>query len=156
MKNKYFVHQLADVKSSNIGLQTKIWQFSIILEGATIGNNCNINCHCFVENDVIIGNNVTVKSGVYLWDGLRLGDNVFIGPNVTFVNDKYPRSKKFPQKYLKTVVENGVSIGAGATILGGVKLGSGSMIGAGSLVTKEVPPGQLWHGNPAKFVRAIN
>lgn len=85
-----FIHPLSDVQSQNIGDETRIWQFSVILNGAQIGSNCNICAHTLIENDVIIGNNVTIKSGVYLWDGLRIGDNVFIGPCVTFANDKYP------------------------------------------------------------------
>ena len=71
----------------NIVVDTYVWQYSIILKGAHIGSNCNINCHVFIENDVIIGNNVTIKSGVQIWDGLRIEDNVFVGPNVTFTND---------------------------------------------------------------------
>ena len=100
MKDK-FIHPLADVKTIKIGEGTYIWQFAVVLDRAEIGKNCNINCHCFIENDVIIGDNVTVKSGVYLWDGLRIGDNVFIGPNATFINDKNPRSKKYPDKLYK-------------------------------------------------------
>ncbi len=155
MSNSYFVHQLAEVRTSQIGEESQIWQFSVILEGAQIGKNCNINCHCFIENDVIIGDNCTVKSGVYLWDGIRIGNNVFIGPNVSFINDKYPHSKKYPEKFLSTFIEDNVSIGAGAIISGGIKLGAGCMVGAGSLVTKEIPPKTLWYGNPARFIRNI-
>jgi acetyltransferase-like isoleucine patch superfamily enzyme len=154
-KNEYFIHSLADVQTEDIGVDTKIWQFSIVLKNAKIGNNCNINSHTFIENDVIIGDNVTVKCGVYLWDGLIIEDNVFIGPNVTFTNDKYPRSKQYPQEFQKTVLRKGVSIGANATILGGVIIGEKSMIGAGSVVTKNIPDGELWVGNPAKFIRKI-
>lgn len=154
MKDKY-IHPLSDVKSTKIGEGTYIWQFSVVLDQAQIGKNCNINCHCFIENDVILGDNVTVKSGVYLWDGLRIGDNVFIGPNATFINDKVPRSKKYPEKFLITVIEDGASIGAGSIIMGGIKIGTNSMIGAGSLVTKNVPANQLWYGNPAKFIKEL-
>ncbi|MEI6682102.1 MAG: acyltransferase [Bacteroidota bacterium] len=150
-----FIHPLADVQSKNIGETTKIWQFAVILEQATIGKNCNINCHTFIENDVIIGDNVTVKCGVYLWDGLRIEDDVFIGPNVTFTNDKYPRSKNHPAEYQTTVIQAGASIGANATILGHVVIGANSMIGAGSVVTKDVSSGELWLGSPAKFIRKI-
>src|SRR5215216_7366035 len=94
---KMQIHPLSDVQSEHIGKNTKIWQYAIILKGATIGENCNINCHTFIESDVVLGNNVTVKSGVYLWDGLRVEDNVFIGPNATFINDLYPRSKHYPE-----------------------------------------------------------
>lgn len=107
-----YIHPLADVKSKNIGKNTKIWQFCIVFENAVIGENCNICAHVLIENDVVIGDNVTVKSGVQLWDGIRIEDNVFIGPNVTFTNDLYPRSKKYPEKFLQTVVKKGASIGA--------------------------------------------
>lgn len=150
------IHATADVQCENIGTGTVIWQYAIILEQAKIGENCNINCHTFIENDVVIGNHVTVKSGVYLWDGIQIHDHVFIGPNVTFTNDKYPRSKQYPSVFQKTILEKGVSIGAGSIILGGVTIGENSMIGAGSLVTKSVPSGELWMGSPAKFIRKIN
>ena len=153
--NDKFIHPLSDVKSTKIGDGSYIWQFTVVLANAEIGNNCNINCHCFIENDVIIGDNVTVKSGVYLWDGLRISNNVFIGPNATFINDKNPRSKKYPDKFMETVIENGASIGAGSIIMGGIKIGVNSMIGAGSLVTKNVPANQLWYGNPAKFIKEL-
>jgi acetyltransferase-like isoleucine patch superfamily enzyme len=154
-KKEFFIHSLADFHTKDIGAETKIWQFSIVLKNAIIGKNCNINSHTFIENDVIIGDNVTVKCGVYLWDGLRIEDNVFIGPNVTFTNDKYPRSKQYPQEFQSTVIKKGASIGANVTILGGVIIGEKSMIGAGSVVTKNIPDGELWVGNPAKFVRKI-
>ena len=148
---KPFIHHLADVQSPNIGPNTSVWQFSIILKNAIIGSNCNINSHTFIENDVIVGNNVTIKCGVYLWDGLRVEDNVFIGPNVTFVNDKHPRSKQYPEIFLKTTIKKGASIGANATILGGIIIGENALIGAGSVVTKDVPDNEIWIGNPARF-----
>lgn len=144
------IHPSADVQSPHIGAGTVVWQFSIILAGARIGENCNINCHCFIENDVVIGNRVTLKSGVYLWDGLELEDDVFIGPNATFVNDLYPRSKQYPERFARTLIRKGASIGAGATILGGIEIGEGALIGAGSVVTKNVPPHTKWFGNPAR------
>jgi UDP-2-acetamido-3-amino-2,3-dideoxy-glucuronate N-acetyltransferase len=154
-KPELFIHSLADVQANDIGNTTKIWQFSIILENAKVGENCNISSHTFIENDVVIGDNVTVKCGVYLWDGLRIEDNVFIGPNTTFTNDKYPRSKEYPSKFQTTILKKGASIGANATILGGVCIGEKSMIGAGSVVTKNIPDGELWLGNPARFIRKI-
>ncbi len=144
-----FIHSLADVQSHNIGEETTIWQFTIVLENAAIGSNCNINAHCFIENDVIIGDRVTIKCGVYVWDGITLENDVFIGPNVTFTNDKYPKSKVYPKEFLKTVVKSGASIGAGSTILCGLTIGENAIIGAGSVVTKNVPPGEVWYGNPA-------
>lgn len=145
------IHPLSDVKSRNIGKDTRIWQYAIVLEGAVIGDHCNINCHTFIENKVVIGNNVTVKAGVYLWDGIEIHDNVFIGPNVTFTNDKYPRSKKHPENFQSTVIGRNASIGAASIILGTVKIGAFAMIAAGSLVTKDVPDHALVMGCPAKI-----
>lgn len=144
------IHSTAEVQTDAIGSGTQVWQYSIILKGAQIGKNCNINSHCFVENDVVIGDNVTIKCNVQLWDGIRVEDDVFIGPNVTFTNDKYPRSKQYPTAFEKTIVQKGASIGANATILCGVTIGRNAMIGAGSVVTKNVPDGELWFGNPAR------
>jgi UDP-2-acetamido-3-amino-2,3-dideoxy-glucuronate N-acetyltransferase len=149
------IHPSADVQSKNIGSDTKIWQNVVVLPDAVIGENCNINAHCLIENDVEIGNNVTVKCGVYLWDGIKVGNNVFIGPNVTFTNDKYPRSKEYPEEFQKTIIEDGASIGAGSIILGGITIGKNALIGAGSVVTKNVPANQLWFGNPARFQKII-
>lgn len=147
------IHGLSDVQTEHIGHNTTIWQFCVVLKGARIGDNCNICSHCFIENDVVIGNSVTVKCGVQLWDGITVEDKVFIGPNVTFTNDKNPRSKVYPDTFLKTVVKSGASIGANATILPGIIIGEGAMIGAGSVVTKDVPAYTIVAGNPAKIIR---
>jgi acetyltransferase-like isoleucine patch superfamily enzyme len=96
-----------------------------------------------------------VKCGVQLWDGVNVEDNVFIGPNVTFTNDKYPRSKQYPEEFQKTIIRKGASIGANSTILSGIEIGENAMIGAGSVVTKNVQANTLWYGNPAKFERYI-
>jgi len=149
------IHPTAEVQTQKIGEGTSVWQYCVILPGARIGKNCNINCYVFIENDVVLGDNVTIKSGVQLWDGVRLGDNVFVGPNVTFTNDKLPRSKRHPDSFLKTVVRIGASIGANATLVAGTTIGQYAMIGAGSVVTKSVPDYTLWYGNPAVFKRYI-
>jgi UDP-2-acetamido-3-amino-2,3-dideoxy-glucuronate N-acetyltransferase len=144
------IHSYSDVQTNAIGNETVIWQYVVILPGAVIGNNCNINCHVFIENDVVLGDYVTIKSGVQLWDGLRIGNQVFIGPNVSFVNDKYPRSKIYPGHFQKTTIDDGASIGAGSVILGGINIGKGAMIGAGSVITRNIPPCTVWYGNPAR------
>ena len=150
------IHPLADVQSDQIGEGTIVWQFAIILPKAIIGKNCNINCHTFIENDVVIGDRVTIKSGVYIWDGLRIEDDVFIGPNATFVNDKYPRSKKYADKFQETKIGKSASIGANATILGGISIGEFAMIGAGSVVTKNIEPYTLVYGNPARIIGKVD
>jgi len=146
------ISKFADVQSEMIGSGTSIWQFSVILPGAVIGQNCNICANVFIENDVVIGNNVTIKNGVQLWDGLVVGDDVFIGPNVAFTNDMFPRSKAYPEKFLHTLIKNGASIGANSTVLPGLIIGEGSMVGAGSVVIKSVPPNAIVVGNPARIV----
>ena len=138
-----------------IGEGSEVWQFCVIVKQAKIGANCNINCHVFIENDVLIGNNVTIKPGVQLWDGIVIEDGVFIGPNATFTNDLKPRSKQYPENFLKTIVKKGASIGANATILPGITIGENAMIGAGSVIVKDVPPNTVWVGNPAKQIKKL-
>lgn len=155
----YFKHNNAIVESENIGDSTKIWAFSQILPGAIIGNDCNINSHVFIENDVTIGDKVTIKSGVQIWDGIRIETDVFIGPNATFTNDKFPQSKQYPDAFSKTIIREGASIGANATILAGVTIGKNAMVGAGAVVTKNVPANAIVVGNPARitgYVSSVN
>jgi acetyltransferase-like isoleucine patch superfamily enzyme/dTDP-4-dehydrorhamnose 3,5-epimerase-like enzyme len=148
-----FIHEKALVEpGAQIGSGSKVWSFAHILPGARIGSDCNICDQVFIENDVIIGDRVTVKSGVQLWDGVRLEDDVFVGPNATFTNDKFPRSKVYPDRFAETTVKHGASIGANATILPGLTIGAGAMVGAGAVVTRDVPPKAIVSGNPARIV----
>lgn len=149
------IHPLTDCKCKNIPESTNIWQFCVIFPNAQIGENCNICSHCLIENDVKIGNNCTIKCGVQLWDGIELEDNVFIGPNTTFTNDMYPMSKNPNWTLLRTKICEGASIGAGSTILPGITIGKKAIIGAGFVVTKSIPAGEIWIGNPARFLRKI-
>lgn len=154
--NNVMIHDSADVQALKIGSGTKIWQCVTILSGAQIGSDVNICAHCFIEDDVVIGDRVTIKSGVYLWNGIRLADDVFIGPNVTFTNDKYPRSKKYPEKFAITVVESGASIGGGAVLLPGITIGKSAMVGAGAVVTRSVPPYAIVSGSPARIIDYVD
>jgi acetyltransferase-like isoleucine patch superfamily enzyme len=149
MSTDTFIHPLADVQTDKIGHGTRIWQFVVVLPGASIGADVNICSHCFIENDVIIGDRVTIKIGVQLWDGLRVADDVFVGPNVTFTNDRYPKSRNKDADLQGTVIEKGAVIGAGAVICPGLTVGAGSMVAAGATVVHDVPAGVTVYGNPA-------
>jgi UDP-2-acetamido-3-amino-2,3-dideoxy-glucuronate N-acetyltransferase len=152
----YFVHSHALCESSTVGSGTRVWAFAHILPRAKIGKNCNICDGVFIENDVMVGDGVTIKCGVQLWDGIEIENDVFIGPNVTFTNDKFPRSKIYPEQFARTVIRKGASIGANATILPGIKVDVNAMIGAGAVVTRSVPPNAIVVGNPAKIVGYVN
>jgi len=151
-----FVHPQAICESSRVGAGTRIWAFAHVLPGASVGADCNICDHVFIENDVVIGDRVTIKSGVQLWDGLRVADGVFIGPNATFSNDKYPRSKQHERPLAQTFLGPGASIGAGAVILPGLKIGPDAMIGAGAVVTGDVPAKAIVSGNPARITGYVD
>ena len=150
------IHRFADCMNQNVPKSTKIWQFCVVFPNCKIGENCNICSHCLIENEVVIGNNVTVKCGVQIWDGITLEDNVMIGSNVTFTNDMYPRSKNKDWALLKTRVCKGATIGAGCVILPGITIGEGAFVAAGSVVTKDIPAGELWLGHPARFFRKVD
>lgn len=153
--NTMTIHPSSDVQSKKIGERTTVWQFVVILPGAEIGRDCNICSHVFIENEVVVGDRCTVKCGVQLWDGVTLEDDVFVGPNVTFTNDRFPRSKVWPEESPKTLVKKGASIGANATILPGIVIGEKAVVGAGSVVVKDVPAGAVVAGNPAGILRTI-
>ena len=145
------IHKQAVVEDgARIGVRTRVWAFAHILGGAVLGEDCNVCDGVFIENDVVIGNRVTIKNGVQVWDGITLEDDVFIGPNATFTNDKLPRSKQ-SFSLARTIVRQGASVGANATILPGVTIGRNAMVGAGSVVTSNVPPNAIVAGNPARI-----
>lgn len=147
-----FIHPNALVDAGAvIGAKTRVWAFAHLGAGVLIGDDCNICDQTFIESGVVLGDRVTVKCGVYLWDGVTVEDDVFIGPAVAFSNDLRPRSKRYPNHYLKTHLKRGCSIGANATLLP-VTVGQYAMIGAGAIVTQNVPDFALMVGQPARQV----
>jgi len=156
----YFVHTSSYVDDNvKIGEQTKIWHFSHIQTGSTIGRNCSIGQNVNIGNNVQIGNNVKIQNNVSVYEGVELEDYVFCGPSMVFTNIKLPRSE-FPQSggtyYLKTLVKKSASIGANATIVCGVTIGEYALIGSGTVVTKDVPSYALVIGNPGKIVGKVD
>lgn len=148
----HFVHPQGICESEDVGQGTRVWAFAHVLPGARLGADCNVCDHVFIENDVVIGDRVTIKCGVQLWDGMRVGNDVFIGPNATFANDRFPRSRAYPEAFLPTEIADNASIGAGAVVLPGLKIGRNAMVGAGAVVTRDVPPNAIVVGNPARIV----
>lgn len=148
------VDRSARINTFNIGAGTRIWAFVNISNNVSIGTDCNICDHCFLESGSRVGDRVTIKTCVSIWNGISIEDDVFIGPGVVFCNDMYPRSRYFKRAEL-TILQKGCSIGAGSVILPSLTIGAGAMVGAGSVVTKSVPPNTLVVGNPAKIIRRI-
>ncbi|HEX8517421.1 MAG TPA: acyltransferase [Bacteroidia bacterium] len=148
----FFSHETAIIdEGCKIGKGTKIWHFSHIMPGCTLGENCNIGQNVVISPEVILGRNVKVQNNVSIYTGVTCEDDVFLGPSMVFTNVINPRSAvNRKNEYSKTHVGKGASIGANATIVCGHDIGEFAFIGAGAVVTKNVPPYSLWVGNPAK------
>ena len=152
MEKPYFAHETAVIdEGAEIGEGTKIWHFSHIMPGCKVGKNCNIGQNVVISPEVVLGDNVKVQNNVSIYTGVICEDNVFLGPSMVFTNVINPRSSVNRRgQYLKTLVKEGASIGANATIVCGHDIGRFAFIGAGAVVTKEVLDYALVVGNPAK------
>ncbi|MBS1617689.1 MAG: N-acetyltransferase [Bacteroidetes bacterium] len=150
--NNYYAHETAIIdEGCTIGEGTKIWHFSHIMPGCTLGRGCNIGQNVVVSPDVVLGNNVKVQNNVSIYTGVTCEDDVFLGPSCVFTNVTNPRSGVNRRgQYAKTHVGKGASIGANATIVCGHDIGQYAFIGAGAVVTKTVPAYALLVGNPAR------
>jgi len=148
----YFVHETAIVDDGcKIGKGTKIWHFTHIMTGARIGENCNFGQNVVISPEVVLGNNVKVQNNVSIYTGVTCEDDVFVGPSAVFTNVINPRSAiNRKNQFAKTIVHQGASIGANATIVCGNNIGRYAFIGAGAVVTKDVPDYALVVGNPAR------
>ncbi len=155
MVNKnYFSHETAVIDDNcKIGEGTKIWHFSHIMPNAIIGNNCNIGQNVVVSPEVVLGNNVKVQNNVSIYTGVTCDDDVFLGPSMVFTNVINPRSAvNRKNKYAKTHVGKGATIGANATIVCGNNIGKFAFIGAGAVVIQNIANYALVVGNPAKQI----
>lgn len=151
----YFVHESSYIDENvTIGEGTKIWHFCHIQSGAVIGKNCTLGQNVNVSNNVIIGNHVKIQNNVSIYEGVEIEDYVFCGPSMVFTNDLTPRSRypKGPAGYKRTLVREGATIGANATIVCGHTIGKNAMIAAGAVVTKDVPDHALMAGVPARQI----
>jgi len=149
-----FIHDKALCETDDVGARTRVWAFAHLMKGSSVGTDCNVCDHAFVESGGKIGNRVTIKNNVLVWDGVIVEDEVFLGPNAVFTNDMNPRAafKKAPEEFLKTHVRQGASIGANATIVCGVEIGKQAFVGAGSVVIRDVPAHAMMVGNPARQI----
>jgi UDP-2-acetamido-3-amino-2,3-dideoxy-glucuronate N-acetyltransferase len=150
----FFAHPTAVIdEGAAIGEGVKIWHFSHLMKECRIGENCNIGQNVFIGSGVVLGKNVKVQNNVSLYEGVICEDDVFLGPSMVFTNIINPRSAVVRKgDYVKTLVRQGASIGANATIICGIDVGQYAFIGAGAVVTRSVPPYALVVGNPAKQV----
>ena len=149
----YFVHETSIIDDGAlIGNGTKIWHFCHISSAASIGQNCTIGQNVYIGPKVTIGDGVKIQNNVSIYEGVTIEDDVFIGPSVVSTNVKEPRAYiDQKNRFLKTLIKRGATIGANSTVVCGITVGERSMIGAGSVVTKDIPTMQLWYGNPATY-----
>jgi UDP-2-acetamido-3-amino-2,3-dideoxy-glucuronate N-acetyltransferase len=153
-EQKYFAHPSAVIDAGcEIGDGTKIWHFSHIMSGSKIGARCNLGQNVVVSPECKIGDNVKIQNNVSIYTGVELEDNVFCGPSMVFTNVVNPRSHVVRRnEYRRTLVKEGASIGANATVVCGITIGRYSFIGAGAVVTRDVPDYALMVGVPGKQI----
>ncbi len=159
-ESDFFVHPTSEVDAGvTVGEGTKIWHYSHVQSGSSLGTNVSIGQNVNVGNNVTIGNSVKIQNNVSVYEGVELEDYVFCGPSMVFTNIQRPRSE-FPQRgtefYAKTLVKKSASIGANATIVCGSTIGQYAFIGAGAVVTKDVPAFAMVVGNPGRIIGWVN
>lgn len=151
-----FVHPTAAVDDgAQIGEGTRVWDHARVREGARVGVGCNLGQGVYIDQGVVVGARCKIQNYVSVYAGVTIGDDVFVGPHATFTNDLVPRAFG-SWEIVPTVVGDGASIGANATVVCGVELGPYCMIGAGAVVTRNVAPFALVVGNPARLIDYVD
>lgn len=150
----FFVHETSVVETDDIGEGTKIWHWVHVCSGAKIGKNCVLGQNVYIGNNVTIGDNVKIQNNVSVYEGVTIENDVFLGPSCVFTNDKYPKSVG-DWEITETLVKNGASIGANATIVCGAIIGENALVGAGSVVVCDVEENAVVVGNPARKIRDV-
>lgn len=151
-KRQFFVHPTALVETRRIGKGTRIWAYAHVMQGAVVGSRCNVGDHAFIEAGAVVGDEVTIKNGVAVWAHVTIENRVFLGPNAVLTNDMRPRSRQRDWTPVPTVIAEGATIGANATIVCGADVGRWAFIGAGAVVTKAVPAHAVVVGNPGRVI----
>lgn len=150
---KVFVHQTADVSpQATVGEGSFVWHQAQLREGARVGRNCRIGKGVYIDRGVVVGDDCKLQNYAVTYEGVKLGDRVFVGPHAVFTNDLYPRAESKDWKIVPTLVKEGASIGANATIVCGITIGRYAMVAAGAVVTTDVPDQALVMGVPARVV----
>lgn len=153
MTNEPYIDPTAIVHpDAKLGTGVMIWNWTKVREGAVIGDDTNIGQSAYIDFDTKIGARCKIQNGVSVYHGVTIGNDVFLGPNATLTNDLVPRAHSTQWAITKTNINDGVSIGANATIVCGVTLGAHCMVAAGAVVTKDIPPHALVMGCPARIV----
>jgi UDP-2-acetamido-3-amino-2,3-dideoxy-glucuronate N-acetyltransferase len=149
-----FLHPLGLCETRTVGRKTRIWAFAHVLDGARIGNDCNICDHVYIESGVVVGDRVTIKNRVLLFEGVTVEDDVFLGPGVIFTNDLNPRAfiKRTGSELTTTRVRRGATLGAGVIVVCGITIGENAFVGAGAVLTRDVPAHAFVLGNPGRPV----
>jgi UDP-2-acetamido-3-amino-2,3-dideoxy-glucuronate N-acetyltransferase len=143
------IHPLGLCESTSVGTGTRVWAFAHVMDGAVLGRDCNVGDHAFVETGAVVGDRVTIKNAVLLWDGVTVEDDVFLGPAVVFTNHLRPRSRA-PFTVVPTLVRQGATLGAAATVVCGIVVGAFSFVAAGAVLTRSVPDHAFMAGSPAR------
>jgi UDP-2-acetamido-3-amino-2,3-dideoxy-glucuronate N-acetyltransferase len=156
-------HYLRIAPDVKLGNNVKIFSF-VNAYGCSIGDNTKVGAFVEIQKGAVIGANCKISSHSFICEGVAIEDGVFIGHGVMFINDLYPRAgnpdgslqTEADWQVIPTRIARGASVGSNATILCGVTVGAGAIVGAGSVVTKSIPPGEVWAGNPARFLRKVD